>query len=395
LTDADGEPVPLQQTRSLTTMSANRARLVFPADVPPLGYRVYTIRRGAAEGAGMRATATTLENDHVLLEIDPATGRPARLVEKASAADLADPTRPHASVVEDTSDTWGHDVTAYDDVVGEFDCTSVDLVENGPVRAILRVESAYGESRLREDYMLGAGAAYVDVDVTLDWHEQLKLLKLRYPTTLEHVRATVETPYGHLERTPNGHEDPGQSWVDVSGGRGGLAVINDAKSGYDVLDAGIGISAVRSPVWAWHDPRELEPGGRFEYMDQGRQRFRIRLVPHGGDWRAAGVVRLAAELNQPPFALLESYHEGPLAPEASYADDGGENAVVTVVKGAEDEDAFVVRAYESSGRDTRATIELPLAGRTIEADFGANEIKTFLVPRDPGLPVHETNLLEL
>jgi alpha-mannosidase len=286
-------------------------------------------------------------------------------------------------------------VTAYDQVVGEFECTSVELVENGPVRAILRVQSRYGDSRLREDYVLGADRRYVDVEVVLDWHEQLKLLKLRYPTGLEDARATIETPYGHVERPANGHEDPGQSWVDVSAPGAGLAVANDAKSGYDVRGADIGISAVRSPVWAWHDPRELEPGGEFEYMDQGRQRFRVRLVPHGGDWRAAGIVRLAAELNQPPFALLESYHEGPLAPEASYADDGGENAVVTVVKGAEDEDAFVVRAYESSGRDTRATIELPLAGRTIEADFGANEIKTFLVPRDPGLPVHETNLLEL
>ena len=42
-------------------------------------------------------------------------------------------------------------------------------------------------------------------------------------------------------------------------------------------------------------------------MDQGRQRFRVRLVPHAGDWRDAGVVRLAAELNQPPYAMLESY----------------------------------------------------------------------------------------
>jgi alpha-mannosidase len=204
----------------------------------------------------------------------------------------------------------------------------------------------------------------------------------------------METPYGHLERPANGHEDPGQSWVDVSAPGAGLAVANDAKSGYDVRGSDIGISAVRSPVWAWHDPRTLEPGGAFEYMDQGRQRFRIRLVPHGGDWREAGVVRLAAELGQPPFALLESYHDGPLAAEASYADDGGGDVVVTVLKGAEDGDAFVVRGYESAGRDACATIELPLLGRTIEADFGANEIKTFLVPRDPGLPVRETDLLE-
>jgi alpha-mannosidase len=394
LVDAEGQAVPLQLTRSLTTMSSNRARLVFPADVPPLGYRVYTVHTAPSDDAQHAASDTMLENEHVLLELDPATGRIARLVHKASGADVAAPASRHAVVVEDVSDTWGHEVTAYDQELGEFECTSVRLLENGPVRAMIRVESRFGDSLLREDYVLSANASHVDVNVVLDWHEELKLLKLRYPTNIEQPRATIETPYGHLEREPNGHEDPGQSWVDVSGAGRGLAVINDAKSGYDVRGGDIGISAVRSPVWAWHDPRELEPGGDFEYMDQGRQRFRVRLIPHAGDWRDAGVVRLAAELNQPPFAMLESYHDGPLAPQGSYATDGGGDVVVTVIKRSEDGEAFVVRAYETSGRPAHATIELPLFARTIHADFGPSEIKTFRIPRDPDQPLSETDLLE-
>jgi alpha-mannosidase len=394
LVDADGVAVPMQLTRSLTTMSSNRARLVFPADVPPLGYRVYTVHTGTVDGTQLAATDTTLENAHVLLEVDPATGRIARLVHKASGADLAAPAARHAVVVEDVSDTWGHEVTAYDQEAGEFKATSVRLIENGPVRAIIRVESRYGESLLREDYALSAEATYVDVNVVLDWHEELKLLKLRYPTSIDEPRATIETPYGNLERDPNGHEDPGQSWVDVSGPGCGLTVINDAKSGYDVRGADIGISAVRSPVWAWHDPRELEEGGDFEYMDQGRQRFRVRLVPHAGDWRDAGVVRLTAELNQPPFAMLESYHDGPLGSQGWTASDGGGDVVITVLKRAEEGDAFVVRAYETSGRPVHATLQLPVLGRTIEADFGPNEIKTFRIPRDTDQPVAETDLLE-
>jgi alpha-mannosidase len=386
---ADG--VPLQLTRSLTTMSANRARLVFPADLPPLGYRVYRIERGAVETDALAATDTRLENDHVLLELDAATGRIVRLVHKASGADLAGQGG-HAVVVSDLSDTWGHEITSYDDVAGEFKATSVRLLENGPVRAIVRVESEYGDSRLREDYILSADASYIDVAVTLDWHEQLKLLKLRYPTSLEAPTATFESPYGQLVREPNGHEDPGQTWVDVSEQGRGLSVINDAKSGYDVTGADIGISAVRSPVWAWHDPRELEPGGEFEYMDQGRQRFRVRLVPHAGDWRAAGIVRLAAELVQPPFPLLESFHAGPLPAEASFADDGGGSVVVTVVKGAEDGDGWVVRAFESGGHDSTATVTL--FDRTIELALGANEIGTVHIPRDAAQPPRETDLLE-
>jgi alpha-mannosidase len=382
--DDEGDGVPMQTTRPLTTMSSSRGRLVFPVDVPPLGYRVYRVRRGAVEGE-------PVENRHLLLELDPHTGRIAKLVVKATGADLAAPHAKHAVVVADRSDTWGHGVSSYDDEIGEFQCASVEAIESGPVRTIVRVESRYGDSALREDYIVSADARYVDVRVRLDWHEQLKLLKLRYPTSVDADVATYETPYGHLERVAGGHEEPGQSWVDVSGGDRGLTVVTDAKYGYDVRGGDIGISVVRSPVWAWHDPRELEAGGDFEFMDQGRQSFVVRLVPHRGDWREADVVRRSVELNQPPFALIETFHDGPLPQRASYANDAGGGVVLTVVKGAEDGDAYVVRAYESTGRATRAT--LTVFERTLQADFGANEIKTFLLPRDGGDAV-ETDLLE-
>jgi alpha-mannosidase len=78
----------------------------------------------------------------------------------------------------------------------------------------------------------------------------------------------------------------------------------------------------------------------------------------------------------------------------SFASDGGGDVVVTVIKRAEDDSALVVRAYESAGRDARARIELPLAGRVLEAEFRAHEIKTFRVPSAASEPVAEVNLLE-
>ena len=387
--DDEGEAVPMQLTRPLTTMSGMRSRFAFPVVVPPLGYRTYRIRLGAVEGESIGCSDTHLENAHLRLELDPATGRIAKLVHKSSGVDLAAPDAKHAVVIDDRTDTWGHGVVAYDQEVGEFDCVGVRLLEQGPVRGIVRVESSYGSSTLREDYVLAADAPYVDVRVALDWHEPLKLLKLRYPTSVDAGSATFETPYGHLERPTNGDEEPGQSWVDVSGGDGGLTVINDAKHGYDVRGADVGISAVRSPVWAWHDPRELEEGGDFEHMDLGRQTFRVRLVPHGGDWREAEVVRRAAELNQPPFALIETFHEGPLQQQRSFAADDGGSVLLSVLKGGED-GGYAVRAYETAGQPARASFDV--LGTAIEAQFGPHELKTFVLREGR---VVETDLLEL
>jgi alpha-mannosidase len=225
--------------------------------------------------------------------------------------------------------------------------------------------------------------------VALDWHEPMKLLKLRYPTSVDAGTATFETPYGHLQRPSDGDEEPGQSWVDVSGAGRGLTVINDAKHGYDVRGGDIGISAVRSPVWAWHDPRELEEGGDFEHMDLGRQTFLVRLVPHAGDWREADVVRRAAELNQPAFALIETFHEGPLPQQRSFATDDRGSVVLSVLKGGED-GGYAVRAYETAGQAAAAVLDV--LGTAIVAEFAPHEIKTFVL-RDGR--VVETDLLEL
>ena len=396
MADDDGAPVPVQRTRSHATVNGARGRVVFPADVPPLGYRVYRLLPAVVEAApAVAATDTTLENDRLAVEVDPETGWLSRLVLKETGVDLvAGQSRGHAVVVADESDTWGHRVRTYDEVVGSFECTSVRLVESGPVRSIVRIESRYGASTLSEELLLSADARFLEVRAVLDWRERHRLLKLRFPTAIVTDRATFEIPYGHVERPATGDEEPAQAWVDVSDDRAGLSVINDSKHGHDAVGGNIGMTVARSPVYAWHEPKELDPDGVYEYLDQGRQEFTYRLLPHAGDWRAAGTVRSAAELNQPAFALLESYHDGPLPLEATHAA-AGDGVVVTVLKGSEDASGdTVVRAYETAGLGVEASLELPLLGRTISTRFVPGEVKTFRIPRDPQAPIVETDLLE-
>jgi alpha-mannosidase len=68
--------------------------------------------------------------------------------------------------------------------------------------------------------------------------------------------------------------------------------------------------------------------------------------------------------------------------------------VVSVVKLAEDDDALIVRAYETTRVATRALIRLPKWERVIDAEFKPSEIKTFRIPRDAAQPITEVNLLE-
>ena len=243
--------------------------------------------------------------------------------------------------------------------------------------------------------MLDAGADALQVKVELDWHEPLHLLKWRVPVALEAPIGRVEVPFGSAERAVSGAEEPGQSWIDLSTTERGLAVLNDAKHGYDLSavegGASIGITAVRSPPYAWHDPSTLDPDGAYAYQDQGLQRFTVQLAPHG-PLDVADLHRRAAELTMRPRAMLESFHEGVLPGRVSWASAAPASVLVTAVKTAEDSDDLIVRAVETSGVDTEAVIELPIVGSAIRATIPAHAIRTWRVPTG-GEPV-TVDLLE-
>ena len=234
-----------------------------------------------------------------------------------------------------------------------------------------------------------------------DWDEQLKMLKLRFPVNVKFMKITHEIPYGHTERFANGEEEPGQSWVDVSGVSRdreipyGCSLLNDGKYSLDVNVRDIGLTILRSPAYAHHIPAVLEPDRNYAYIDQGIQRFRYTLFPHAGSWENAGTVQHAAELNQPPVALFATFHpDGILSQSDSFLSVEPENVMVTVLKQAEDGDGLVLRAFETVGAVAHASIRLPKLGRVIEADFGPNEIKTFFISHDAAKAIIETNLLE-
>ncbi|MEX2540987.1 MAG: glycoside hydrolase family 38 C-terminal domain-containing protein, partial [Trueperaceae bacterium] len=431
LVDEAGNPVPMQTAQSAAT-AQGRQRLVFVAELPALGYRTFRLvqpgngqassgpggggqqgsRQGSRPAAGGRpetaavsqglveAGDTVLENERFRLEIDPDTGWFSSLRDKQAGTEVLSGPAARPVVIDDPSDTWGHNVFSFNDVVGEFRAESVKLIESGVVRSVVRIESRYRESLLVQDVAMYRELGTIDVSATVDWREPHKMLKLRFPTNLHFMRATYEIPYGHIERFANEEEKPGQSWLDLSGTARdsgdlyGLSILNDGKYSFDVNIRDIGLTVLRNPVYAHHIPAEPEEGGRYSYTDQGIQRFRYSLVPHNGGWADGATVRRACELNQRALPLLGTFHAGPLPQQASYISVDRANVDVTVLKPAEEGGATVVRAFETSGNRTRASIRLPEWQRVITAEFGPSEIKTFLVSNDPEGEVIEVDLIE-
>ncbi len=395
LLDPQGQAVPFQWVQPQAT-ARGCSRISFSADLPALGYAVFRLveNDAPAEFPALQASDTVLENEHLCLEINPQSGAIASLRDKRLGVEVFKGEAARAEVIDDPSDTWSHAVLRFDQVVGGFQLVSAHLVEQGPVKAVIRVVSAYGASTLIQEFSLYADQARVDVKVTVDWHEHFKMLKLRFPANVDRAQSTAEVPFGVAIREANGEEEPCQNWVDVSGLTGdgqayGLSLLNDGKYSYDINGSEIGLTVLRSPIYAHHMPIQPEPDGFYSFIDQGVQHFHYSLLSHSGGWEDAGTVRRAAELNQPAWLQAATSHPGTLPLQASFLAVRPDNLVVSAFKQAEGGQGWVVRAYESAGRAVEGRIDIPLLGRTVEAAWGAYEVKTFRVPQDAARPALE------
>lgn len=401
LVDDAGQVVPHQLVQSKAT-SNGRYRVSFQAKLPSLGYRVYRLRPSKVQKdfPAVNASHTTLENQLFRLEICPESGCIKRLIDKRLGFSVFAGPAARPAVIEDKSDTWSHNVFYFHDEVGTFKPTKMYLAEHGPVKSVIRVISTYGSSRLVQDFTMYPDLPQIDVHVEVDWREQFKMLKLKFPVDLIFRKATYEIPYGTMVRAGDGKEQPGQSWIDLSGiipGRDemyGLSIINNAKYSYSVFHKEVSLTVLRSPIYAHHDPLVPDEDGHYSFIDQGIQRFTYTLLPHQGSWEQAGTVKKAWELNQPPIAFLESFHKGTLPAKASFLTIDRENVVLAVMKQEEDGDGLILRFYETWGSAVDVKIELPWWKRVIAAHFGPYEIKTFRIPKDGSQPIVETNLLE-
>ena len=268
----------------------------------------------------------------------------------------------------------------------------------GPERGRIQVKTHYGSSSLLQDFTLGASEPELHCRLTVNWNEYYKVLKIGFPTVLELGTLTYSIPYGFIERPMNGEEEPGQTWVDVSGRDGlekfGLALLNDSKCGYSVKDGEIRLTVLHNTAWSHHTPQTLDEREGFRLMDTGVHEFSYSLLPHRGDWRNGDIARRAESFGMRPLVVLTDRHPGPWPGWKEFLTVSSPHVAGTVLKMAEKKDALVLRLVELAGRETAGEVRMVLADRPIPYRLRPCEIKTILLPLDRKKPPREVSLIE-
>ena len=233
---------------------------------------------------------------------------------------------------------------------------SITLVEDGPLTGAIRVERAFGSSRIVQTVRIQAGSRRIDVQTEVDWHETEKILKATFPLDVHAERTAAEIQFGHVFRPTHTNtsweaarfEVYCHRWVHASEHGYGVALINDATYGHDVTREGgvttVRLSLLRAP--SCPDPR----------ADQGIHRMTYAIVPGAS---IADAIAEGYALNLP----LRVSTGGSAEAVRSLVE--VEGATVEAVKLADDRSGDVIlRVYESLGGRARARLRasFPLAG---------------------------------
>jgi alpha-mannosidase len=225
------------------------------------------------------------------------------------------------------------------------------------------------------------GNGEITCNVDCDWQAigtprtKNPMLRVAFDTPFDAPTATYEVPFGALVRPNDGREFPALKWADLGQGNYGVSVINDSKYGYSASGNTLRLSLIRSSF----DPDPVP--------NPGLHHWRYSIVPHQGDWRAAGIVRKAAEFNQELLAVSVPYDARGTAP-LSYSPVSltDSNVVATALKRGEDAGDLILRGYESTGKASLGSIRLNVGGSSarwvnfVEDDLGPAQLNGDQIP---------------
>lgn len=239
------------------------------------------------------------------------------------------------------------------DVDSFYRNTAVDLTDVDSIEIVgtdsLRIRRSFGESSIDQLLSLRDDAQQIDLDVTVDWHEREKFLKLSFPLDLHTERSSSEIQFGHVKRPTHANtswdaakfEICAHRWVQVEEPGYGVAVANSATYGHDISSSA-GVTTVRLSVL--RAPRFPDPG-----TDQGLHKLQYALVPGAG---VVAACKAGYALNLPEDAISGAHGVEPLLSVDHDA------VVVSAVKFAEDRSGdLIVRCYESGGGRASAQLQ--------------------------------------
>ncbi|MEA4890621.1 MAG: glycoside hydrolase family 38 C-terminal domain-containing protein [Clostridiaceae bacterium] len=398
--------------KTLLPVQRTAAGLVFLSpEVPAKGYCCLPFHPEepskpdlATPVSSLSAASHRLENRFWLIELDE-QGNLSRILDKIQGRDVLLPGR-KGNVFRAFEDkpmahqNWDIDIYYQQKSWSLDEATSIEVVENGPVRAGVRITRPFLDSVLIQTLYLYDQLPRIDFDTFIDWKEDELLLKVEFPVDIHAETATYDIQFGNLTRPTHWNtswdwarfEVCAHKWADLSEDGYGVSLMNDCKYGHDIRDSVMRLTLLKSG---------LSPN---PHADREQHRFVYSLYPHAGGWRQARTMQQAYSLNIPLYAKIQAAEKTveSTALPGSFSlcrVDADDHVMLETVKLAEEGGGLIFRLFEYCNRRgaVRLTLgyvpkaieecdllerterKLPVIGNTVDFDIKPYEIKSFRI----------------
>lgn len=400
-------------------LPSTRVEIAFEAKaLPAMGYRTWRVearRGGFLSATSLVAGPCAMENELVRVEIE--SNGTLTVTNKTTGRSYSG-----LNAFEDTGDIgigWRAERPQADPTVYSHGAeAAITLVESGPLQAAFDVALAMRVPKQRTDNRIGrseemvdidicsrvtlkAGARMVEIETTVNNRARHHRLRALFPTRLAadvvHVGGqfnVLERPVAKVDTTEWSEQkqptDPFHTFVDLSDGSEGLAIVAQGMREYEAMDNDDRVLALtihRSVQCLTYlcAPEHEEMDGA---QALGEHTTRYAVVVHSGQWDDANLYVDALGHNTPIKVAQHTRTTGSAPRELSYLSIGDTNVVLSALKKAEDGDSIIARVYNPTNAaiTTTLTSHFPLA----EA-----HVVNLLEERQEALAVDDANALPL
>lgn len=348
----EGEKYPLQR------IEAGRG-IFYGKNLPGSGYRTYAL----VEDKGKAQSRLIVEKDHLensffVIKLDE-KGHITSIYDKKARRELlqAGKSANVFQAFEDKPHKWdAWDINIYyQEKMWEVDgLEEIEVVAAGPVRGTLKIKYRYMDSVILQYIHIYQDIDRIDFETEIDWKETHTLLKVAFPVDVYTSKATYDIQYGNVERPTHWNtswdvarfEVCAHKWADLSEEGYGVSLLNDCKYGYDIKDGVMRLSLLKSSTW----PNPV--------ADKEKHLFTYALYPHAGNVKQGNTIEMGYQLNVPAAGKLIPAQEGILPETFGLVELDRRNVFIESIKEAEDDDAMILRLYESMHQRCKVNIKL-------------------------------------
>jgi alpha-mannosidase len=342
----------------IVEISENKAKIIFDAEVPSLGFAVYNICSSETPSdinKTMSITYNSIENSGFKIMINENGDISSIYDKKASREILIEPVRlafQHNKPAQYPA--WNMDWNDQKKApIGFVDGKPlVSILENGSARVSLEITREARDSRFIQQIRLSeSNPSVIEIFNKIDWYSKGVALKASFPFAFSNSKATYDCGLGVIQRGNNDsvkYEVPFQQWMDLTDVNAsyGVSIFTESKYGSDKpSDNTLRLTLMYTP----------ETSGDYNNQstqDFGKHEITYAVFPHKNECNSTASTNEAAKLNQPLIAFQTNQHEGYLGKSFSFLKINNSNLIVKAIKKAEDSDEIIVRVFETSGKSS-------------------------------------------